>query len=206
LDEATLMPLQKIIDKILQEARAEAEGILDAARAEAKAIETAGKAEAEKQKAQKIANAADSLKSEKLKNLALLNLEMRKSILKTRRDMMDEVFDKSVQELEQLRAESQRKLIQKIVGNFIPTETCEIIVAADEIDKFTLLLSSLWGVVFTKFCKVTPSKKSIGGGFIIRTRGLELDCTYERLINEQRQQLEFDVAQILFPENASNKK
>lgn len=200
------MPLQKIIDKILQEARAEADGILDTARSEAKAIEAAGRVEAEKEKAQRISKAADSLKSEKLKNLALLNLEMRKSILKTRRDLMDEVFAKSVQELKHLRPEAQRKLIQNILGAFIPTETCEIIVADDEADKFTLLLSSLWGVVFTKFCKVMPDKKKVGGGFIIRTRGMELDCTYERLINEQRQQLEFDVARILFPEGASNKK
>jgi len=194
------MALQKIIDKIFSESKDEAERILSSARKEADEILNAGKKSAEEEKSRLINEAAEGFKSERQRKIAIANLEMRKKVLQSRCNLMDEVFQKATEEVENLRAESHRALVQNIIGDFRPDTHCEILVFESDADKYTRLLSTLWGEAFTMFCKVVPLKELIGGGFIVRTKKIEIDCTYVHLIRENRQRLEQDVAKILFPD------
>jgi vacuolar-type H+-ATPase subunit E/Vma4 len=192
------MALQKIIDKIFSEGRDEAERILSSARREADEILNAGKKSAEEEKSRLINEATEGFKNERQRKIAIANLEIRKEVLQVRCNLMDEVFQKAAEEVKNLRTESRRLLVQNILGGFRPDTPCEILVFESDADKYTLLLSALWGVVFTKFCKVVPLTEPLGGGFLVRTQRIEIDCTYEHLIQEERQRLEQDVAKILF--------
>ena len=195
------MALEKIIKKILSEGKAEAQSILDSAHKEAQEIISQEEQKTKEKKDIQIREAHEGFLREKQKNLALAKLESRKKILQSRLSLLDEVFARAEEELCALRSDGHRKLIQNLLSGFQPDAPCDIFVNEPDVDKYTLLLSTLWGVAFTKFCKVIPLEKSIKGGFILRTRAIEFDCTYEHLIRERRQNLEQEVAALLFSEN-----
>jgi vacuolar-type H+-ATPase subunit E/Vma4 len=195
------MSLEKIIDKILNDSRAKADVIIEEARAEADRILAKGREKARSEKDNKIKESLEKLQNEKQRKIALAKLESRKKILKARCDLIDVVFSKAIEQLKSLKGENLRLFIQKLLGDFRPTQLCDVIVHAPESDKYTLLLSSLWGAAFTKFCRMKPSDTPLGGGVIIKSERMEYDCTFARLVNEERQNLEQDLVKILFPEN-----
>ncbi len=200
------MALQKIIDKILAESKTEADAIVADAHQKAEQILSDARSRAEAEKERRIKEAAGKFEDARRRQIALAKLEARKKILQARCDLIDVAFSRASDAVNQIPTETQRKLVENLLGDFKPDAPCEVIVYAPELDKYTLLLSTIWGVAFTKFCRVTLLKKSIGGGFILRTRRIEYDCTYARLISEKRQALELEVAKILSPEPRTEKK
>jgi len=201
------MALEKIIDKILSETRKEADSIIEEAGREADGILEQGRKQADAKKDALLSNALDRMKSEKFRNIALAKLESRKAILKARCELVDRVFalaEKQLNELADSGGGDLKRLMENLIGGFVPEEPCEIIVFEPESDKYTLLLSSLWGDAFTMHCRISPVKGAIGGGIILRTKRMEYDCTFSRMIAEKRQQLEQHVVRILFPDLPGN--
>ena len=201
------MALQKIIDKILSHSREEAERLKAEARAEADKIIEQGREDARAEKDSRLRNAREKMENNKRRRLALANLESRKKILNLRCSMIDEVFDQVVLRLNELKGERLRKLVTGLLGDFVLEAECEVHCKKSEIDKFTLLLSSLWGEKFTRYCKVRGVEGDIGGGFILRSHKMEYDCTFKSLVMEKRESLELEVSKILFAgfDSADNK-
>ena len=200
------MGLEKIIDKILAEGRSKADAIIADARQKAEQILADARMRAEEEKQKRIKEANEKFEDTRRRQIALAKLEARKRILRVRCDLIDEAFSKASDAIGKIPVDSQRKLVENLLGDFKPDSPCEVIVHNPDSDKYTLLLSTIWGAAFTKFCRITPEKIAIGGGFILRTRNIEYDCTYKRLIIEKREALELEVAKMLFGEPRRTEK
>jgi V/A-type H+-transporting ATPase subunit E len=196
------MALDMIINKILSASRAEADSIISSAHRKAQEIIAQASDKAQKDRENRIREARELFLNERLKNMALAKLESRKKILKARCDLIDLVFAKAMGELGNISTEDHRHLIHNLLNRFIPQNPCEIIVYEPEADLFSTILSSLWGEAFTRFCSMVKVSKPLGGGFILRTKGLEFDCTYEQLIRERRIHWEHAISRILIPDNS----
>jgi len=197
------MALEKIIGKIREETRKEAESLVAKARAEEQDIISRGSEKAGKEKEKRIQEARDRFQNDQLRTIALASLEARKGILKTRAEIMDLVFEKALEHLRSLGMDEHRKLIQGLLDGFIPQAPCDIFIHEPDKDRYSLILSQIWGAVFIKFCKFMTVKKSLGGGFILKTPGMELDCTFPNLLKEKRSSMEQEVVKILFPQKVS---
>ena len=193
------MPLEKIIERILRDGRSQADAILSVGREEAEKILAHGRKQAANRKQEMIRSAKTRLTTEKERKIALARLEARKQSLQARCELIDLVFSRTLQTISDLKPDEHRQLFQNLIGDFVPSEPCEIIVHAPEQDKYTLLLSSLWQTAFTRFCQMNAVEESIGGGIIIRTSLMEYDCTFKRLVEENRKSLERKVIEYLFP-------
>lgn len=196
------MALQNIIDKILSESSSEADSILAEARAAAKEIETQGREKAEAEKENRIRRAEEEMRDDRLRRLALAKLESRKRKLAARRELINEVFVKVGEELKSLEGEKLKKLITGILEDFAPGSRCEIICNEKDEDKFSFVLSSVWGAAFTKHCEIKGVKEDLGGGFILRTEKVEYDCTFKRLVGEKKEALEAEVVSVLFSDDS----
>jgi V/A-type H+/Na+-transporting ATPase subunit E len=192
------MPLSNIIDKIMADSKSEADSIIEEANRLAEEIISKGKKQAELEKEKKIEDARKRFETDKLRKIALTKLDARKKILKARCNLLDEAFSRAKSKIGKIRTDSMRNLIQKALAGFKPKIACEVIVHEPDRDKFTLLLSTLWGAAFSRYCRVSTVDKSIGGGFFLRSGNVEYDCTFNRLVSERRLSLEKDVAAILF--------
>lgn len=193
------MALQNIIDKILSESRKKADQLNAEAGKAANDILEKGRIKAESEKEDMIRIARAKMDDDRRRRLALANLESRKQMLATRCNQISDVFVRVRRELQDIKGENLKKLIKGLLDGFVPVSSSEIICRKDDVDKYTFVLSSIWGAAFTRYCNMKGVDDDLGGGFILRSHRIEYDCTFKRMVQEKREILEAEVVKTLFP-------
>lgn len=197
--------IERIKEKIMQEAREKEQQILNEARAEADQILKNSEQTAEEIKQQSLQKAKRQAEEEKRKILSMAELEERKGLLQAKQQIIDEVFDKARQELANLPVEDYRQLIFKMLLESSITGDEEIII--DEKDKSRItpdLVEKVNKELKTKGksgnLKISAKTRPMIGGFILKARDMEINSTFDSLIKLQREELETGIAKILFEE------
>ncbi|HHU68889.1 MAG TPA: hypothetical protein GXZ31_01145 [Thermoanaerobacterales bacterium] len=197
--------LDKIKEKILEDAKREADKIIKEAELEAQRIsEQAEKTAAENrktlnEKAQKDAQEA------RRKTLAMTELDMRKEQLAVKQKMIDLAFEKTLERLNKLEGKEYEKMILNMMEKAVETGQEEIILSTNDRKKFKPeLLATLNNRLSKKgikaALKISNEARRIQGGFILKRRGVEVNGSFETLIRTEREEIESKVAAILFGE------
>ena len=187
-----------ITSKILKDAEAGKEIILAAAEEENNKI-LSKKASSANEIAQEILQKAEAdAKSKKERVISSAKLKVRNNKLAAKQEIIDEVFEKSINKLTELSKEQ--------FLNFVKNS----ILSMNLTGKQTLILNET-GLKFVddsfidelnKEVKATIAlSKTAGnfkGGFILENNGIEINSTYEALVSSLRDELEFEVAKVLF--------
>ena len=190
--------VKNITSKILKDAEAGKENILAAAEEEKNKI-LSKKASAANEIAQEILQKAEAdAKSKKERVISSAKLKVRNNKLAAKQEIIDEVFEKSINKLTELSKEQ--------FLNFVKNSILSINLNG----KQTLILNET-GLKFVddsfidelnKEAKATIAlSKTAGnfkGGFILENNGIEINSTYEALVSSLRDELEFEVAKVLF--------
>jgi len=189
--------VKNITSKILKDAEAGKENILAAAEEKNKILSK--KASAANEIAQEILQKAEAdAKSKKERVISSAKLKVRNNKLAAKQEIIDEVFEKSINKLTELSKEQ--------FLNFVKNS----ILSMNLTGKQTLILNET-GLKFVddsfidelnKEAKATIAlSKTAGnfkGGFILENNGIEINSTYEALVSSLRDELEFEVAKVLF--------
>lgn len=190
--------VKNITSKILKDAEAGKENILAAAEEEKNKI-LSKKASAANEISQEILQKAEAdAKSKKERVISSAKLKVRNNKLAAKQEIIDEVFEKSINKLTELSKEQ--------FLNFVKNS----ILSMNLTGKQTLILNET-GLKFVddsfidelnKEAKATIAlSKTAGnfkGGFILENNGIEINSTYEALVSSLRDELEFEVAKVLF--------
>ena len=190
--------VKNITSKILKDAEAGKENILAAAEEEKNKI-LSKKASSANEIAQEILQKAEAdAKSKKERVISSAKLKVRNNKLAAKQEIIDEVFEKSINKLTELSKEQ--------FLNFVKNS----ILSMNLTGKQTLILNET-GLKFVddsfidelnKEAKATIAlSKTAGnfkGGFILENNGIEINSTYEALVSSLRDELEFEVAKVLF--------
>lgn len=190
--------VKNITSKILKDAEAGKENILAAAEEEKNKI-LSKKASAANEIAQEILQKVEAdAKSKKERVISSAKLKVRNNKLAAKQEIIDEVFEKSINKLTELSKEQ--------FLNFVKNS----ILSMNLTGKQTLILNET-GLKFVddsfidelnKEAKATIAlSKTAGnfkGGFILENNGIEINSTYEALVSSLRDELEFEVAKVLF--------
>ena len=190
--------VKNITSKILKDAEAGKENILAAAEEEKNKI-LSKKASAANEIAQEILQKAEAdAKSKKERVISSAKIKVRNNKLAAKQEIIDEVFEKSINKLTELSKEQ--------FLNFVKNS----ILSMNLTGKQTLILNET-GLKFVddsfidelnKEAKATIAlSKTAGnfkGGFILENNGIEINSTYEALVSSLRDELEFEVAKVLF--------
>lgn len=190
--------VKNITSKILKDAEAGKENILTAAEEEKNKI-LSKKASSANEIAQEILQKAEAdAKSKKERVISSAKLKVRNNKLAAKQEIIDEVFEKSINKLTELSKEQ--------FLNFVKNS----ILSMNLTGKQTLILNET-GLKFVddsfidelnKEVKATIAlSKTAGnfkGGFILENNGIEINSTYEALVSSLRDELEFEVAKVLF--------
>ena len=190
--------VKNITSKILKDAEAGKENILAAAEEEKNKI-LSKKASSANEIAQEILQKAEAdAKSKKERVISSAKLKVRNNKLAAKQEIIDEVFEKSINKLTELSKEQ--------FLNFVKNS----ILSMNLTGKQTLILNET-GLKFVddsfidelnKEAKATIAlSKTAGnfkGGFILENNGIEIKSTYEALVSSLRDELEFEVAKVLF--------
>jgi V/A-type H+-transporting ATPase subunit E len=195
------MEAQQVVEKILADAKAEAERIKKAA-AEKEAAEQANQAaELKEYKKQTKALAQKAGEDRKLHLLAGARMEAAKEFLAEKRKILEEVFSKAQEKFEKLSDEEYRKVMKKLMLEAVETGDEEVIVGKGEkrIDQdFIKQVNSEPGRGCKGELRLSAEREDLGGGFILRRGKIKTNVSTEVLLAQARKELEIELAKELF--------
>lgn len=195
------MEAEQVTDKILADAKAEAEEI----KKQAGEKETAEQARLNEQLAeygkQTESLAHKAAEDEKMHLLAAARMDIAKQCLAEKREILDEIFENTGRQLINLPDEQYRQLMAELMTEAVETGDEEVIV--DEKDKrinheFIKQINLKLGPGYHGNLRLSGERQNIGAGFILKRGKIKTNVSVEVLLDQARKELEIDLAKELF--------
>ncbi len=195
------MEAEQVIEKILADAKAEAEKIKKQA-GQKQADEQAKFDEQLKEHEKQTKALAEKLANEKkLHLLAAARMNIAKEHLAEKNKILDEVFDQARQQLQSLPDEQYRRLVTNLILEAVETGDEEVIIDKEE----KRIDAALIDQVNSKLAsdrkgnlKLSEDKMPLGGGFILRRGKVKTNVSFGVLLSRARKELEIELAKELF--------
>lgn len=195
------MEAEKVVEKILADAKQEAQKITKQAE-EKEAAEQAEQDEKLKEYKKQTKVLADKAAKDKRTHLlASARMEIAKNLLTEKRKILDEVFNKAQQQLQKLPDDQYLKLMTKLMLKAVETGDEEVIVTQNEqrIDhEFIKQINRQLGPGYKGNLKLSDQKQNLAGGFILKRGKIKNNVSFKVLLNQARKELEIDLAKELF--------
>lgn len=195
--------INKIKERILEEARLQAEETVKRAEEEASEIINNAKKDAETRKKQILEKANLEAAEVKKRLKAVADLEARKQRLQAKQEVVEEAFMQTIKKLSSMPDDKYVSIITNLIINSAPNDTAEVILSdrdkkripSDFEEKVNKNLSSR-----ENRGKVTLSKETrdINGGFILKSGNIEINNSFDAIIRMKRNEIETDVINSLF--------
>ncbi len=198
------MPLEDIVNKIADKASQEAAGILGEAKEKARLRlkDATDKALAVAEK--DISDAKEAIQRDTDIIVARAETERRQAVLGKKQDLVEGVFDEALASLKNMPEDDYRKLlVEAIVRSSSGGE--EIVLGSDDRQKLgtefsNMLKAGLKARGKSEQVKIQYDDHVSGGGFILKRGGISLNATFPAVLKKLSDELEIEVARILFME------
>lgn len=195
------MEAVQVVEKILADAKAEAEKI----RKQAEENEAAEQAKLSRQldqyNKQTEILARKAGEDEESHILAAARMDIAKQLLAEKRNILDDAFEQARQQLRDLPDEEYRALFTKMMLETVETGDEEVIVDKNDnrinqdlIDQVNQQLDSRG----KGNLKLSDEKQDIGAGFILKRGQIKTNVSLDVLLDQARKELEIDMAKELF--------
>jgi V/A-type H+-transporting ATPase subunit E len=195
------MEAEQVVEKILADAKAEAEKI----KKQAQDKDAAEQAKLDERlidyKKQTETLAEKAGKDEKSHILAAARMDIAKQSLAEKRNILDEVFEQARRQTQNLPNEQYHELITKLMLEVVETGDEEIVIDKNEnrIDKeFIKQINHKLGPDHKGKLRLSDEKQDLGGGFILRRGKIKTNVSIEVLLDQARKELEIELAKKLF--------
>ena len=197
------MEAEQVVEKILADAKAEA----DKKKKEAEAKEAAEQAKLTEQldeyKKQTELLAKKAGEDKKSHVLAAARMDIAKEYLAEKRKILDEVFEQARRQLQDLPDEEYRALIKKLLLDAVETGDEEVVVDTNEgrIDhEFIKQMNRELDTGKKSDLKLSDQRQDLGAGFILKRGKIKTNVSMEVLLEQARKELEIELAKELFSE------
>lgn len=195
------MEAEQVVEKILADARAEADKIKKQAD-DKEADEQAKLSEKlDEYKKQTGILAQQAGKDEKSHILAAARMNIAKEYLAEKRKILDEVFEQARQQLHNLPDEEYHALIKKLLLDAIETGDEKVVVDTNEgrIDhEFIKQINRELGPGYQGNLNLSDQRQNLGAGFILTRGKIKTNVSIEVLLDQARKELEIQLAKELF--------
>lgn len=195
--------INNLTSKILSDAEERKESILKEANEEKAKIVSKKEALAKSEEVTMVEKAKTEAKTAKERIISGAELKSRNEKLTAKQAVIDKVFENSIEKLCKMSDQEIKEFIKnKIVNADIVGD--ETIILNEKGNKLVdaNLLKEINSELLAKGKKgeLTISKevRNFKGGFILEKDGIEINNTFEDLVNSERDDLEFEVAKVLF--------
>jgi V/A-type H+-transporting ATPase subunit E len=195
------MEATQVVDKILADAKAEAQKIKKQTNASEAAEQAKLNEQLDEYKKQTEILAKKAGQDEESHILAAARMDIAKQLLAEKRKILDEVFEQARLQLQNLPEQDYRSLCTKLMIEAVETGDEEVIVDnndnrinQDLIDQVNQKLSSKGKGEL----KLSAEKHDIGAGFILKRGQIKTNVSLAVLLDHARKELEIDLAKELF--------
>ncbi|MDI6451772.1 V-type ATP synthase subunit E [Anaerobaca lacustris] len=192
---------QQVVDKILAEAKAEAEKIRRQADEQRAAEQARFDGEMAQFREQTQQMATQAAQAEKAQILALARMEAMKDYLGEKARILDEVFARSRQRIGQLPDEEYRRLMARLLLDAVETGDEQVVAGQDDpridqalVDEVNSQLKAQGKAGLT----LSQEKHPLGAGFLLKRGKIQTNVTTDVLVSQARNDLEIELSGALF--------
>jgi V/A-type H+-transporting ATPase subunit E len=194
---------EKIVERILEEARSKADASIEKAKKEAADIMRSAEEEARNRQKVIIDRAFEEAVERKKRLIAVGELEGRKQKLKAKQEVIEAVFKKAVEELNSLPADEYEKVLAEMIVNSASDVSAEIILSESDKKKVgSDFLKNINERLNQKGIKaqlaISGESRSLNGGFILKEGDVEINNSFEAIVKMNRDELEEIIVEQLF--------
>ena len=205
------MSVEKIVQRILEDARAEAHAILEEAEREAARIAADGEVEADRVRRSVLKEARAEAERRRQQVLAEARLKARRRVLAARRRAVDRVFEEALRRLQGLPQEQYVEVLKRLILEGAETGREEILLSQEDRAKLPPSFLDEINEELRKRgmpgeLKLSKEARALGGGVVLRGSRVEVNASFPALVEQARRQLEIEVARILFGEAGGKAK
>ncbi|HOA34695.1 MAG TPA: V-type ATP synthase subunit E [Bacillota bacterium] len=194
---------ERIIEHILNDAREKAAEIEAEAARKSREIMTGAQEEAARRREQILARARDEAAELKRRILGAARLEARKEKLAAKQELIAHAFRQALEELCALDDESYWSLLRGMLLAAVEKGTEKVFLSERDRARIPGRFLAELNAALEKAGKegklaLAEETRDIKGGFILQSGGVEINCSFEALLEAQRDKLEPELAGILF--------
>lgn len=198
--------VERLRQKIISDAEAEARKIIAEGEAEAETVRNRAQAEVDKVTAEFRARAEAEAREHIRRRVSLRDLEARNALLAEKGKVIDEVFAKALEELRRRDRDGGYSITRDLLLKAIQTGDEEIIVSPEDRKAIGGAFLAALNAEIKKSGQrgeitLSPETRQIKGGFILRRGRAETNSSFETLLSMVRDDVETEVAGILFKES-----
>jgi len=195
---------EKIVERILADARQQAEAIVAEAKEKAAGILAQGEKEAERSRQEILERARTTAEERRRRIVTIAELEGRKALLAAKEALLEEAFTTALQELQQLDVPTYQRIIRSLLLASVETGSEEVVVSPADKDRVTpAFIEKINKELRNQGRKgnltLVVENRPLEGGFILRSGGVDINNSFAAILKMQRDELEPEVAAILFP-------
>lgn len=188
---------QKIIDKILSDATHDAGEMLSEALKKAEALVAAKQAEADAEYDISVEEARKAGEEVVRRRLTVADLEVKKLLLSAKKQAVDEAFEESLKKLLALPKEEYTALVESMIAS--AADDGDVVVISEN-DK-NVLTKAVFDKISAKIGKMLTLSDTFGnfrGGVMLLGKGVDKNLTFESELALLRDEVEPEVAKIMF--------
>ncbi len=193
--------IDNIVKAILEDAKTDVNATKEQTQKQIKQMQDKSKAEIDKQI--ESLNKETKAKSEELKRRekTILDVEIRRNNLMVKREMVDEAFNLAYESLCGLKDSDYNQIVINMMLDAVESGNEQVVAGSDKKVSSKIVEQVNEKLKEQKRNGSLSLSKEVGdftGGFVLREKGIETNCTFEMLINQLKPKIEGDVAGILF--------
>jgi V/A-type H+-transporting ATPase subunit E len=197
------MSVEKITEKILSDAQAEVQRIQAEIAKKAEKIQNEGREQAAVIGKEAEEEAKRRAQDQKSKDIATAELELRKALLAQKQELIQQVFDKALKHLANLKGQEYQRFVTELLLKVVEVGDEEVVFSSSDGHKIgEKLLEEVNGRLAKEGRKgslrIVREDRDLQGGFILRRGKMEVNCSLQALFNTVREELEPQVSKILF--------
>lgn len=192
--------INNLTSKIFRDAEERKESILASAEEEKNKILSKKVAKAKELEKEIIEKAEAEAKNKKERIISSASLKVRNDKLSAKQEVIKVVFDKSVDVLASITGDDFLRFIKNSILSLgkIGEQNLILNKAGMELVDLTFIYDLNQALGDNGNIKLSPNIGNFKGGFVLEKNGIEINNTYEALVSSLKDELEFEVANVLF--------
>lgn len=192
--------INNLTSKILRDSEERKESILASAEEEKDKILSKKVAKAKELETEIIKKAEVEAKSRKERMISSASLKVRNDKLAAKQEIIKDVFDKSIDVLSSISGDDFLRFVKNTILSLGNIGEQNLILNKDgmELVDLTFIYDLNQSLGDKGNIKLSSNIGNFKGGFILERDGIEINNTYEALVSSLKDELEFEVANVLF--------
>ena len=191
--------IEKITQRINDQAQAEIDSILAAAQAQADLITQQGKAKAEAESAELAARNTMAAAARQERLIGAAQMEAKKLVLAARQELMEKAYDKALEKLCTMSDEAYIAVVVDLLEQAAPDGKGSVVFGADVKQRIGEAAVAQANKKLGGSLTLAEETRPMKGGFILSRGNVEVNCTFETLVRLQKAETAGEVLKKLLP-------